>query len=812
MASVQTNSYSGRYLKLTVIESSTSIEDNTSILKWTLESIGGSSNYYDIYGCKVVIDDETVYGPTSTSWSSKIFPSAKGSISGTKIINHKSDGTADDVSFSLTGSVYYNNPQTYGASISLTDIQRQANINTAPDFNDEENPRITYTNSAGDKVSSLQACISLTGSIADISYRDIPKIGTEYTFNLTNAERNVLRNACVTSSNRNVIFIIKTVIGNNTFYSSLTKKLTIINANPTYSESNVSYQDTNSTIVAITGNNQHIVRNNSTLRVILGTATANKGASISRYEVTFNGSTQNKSSAGNIDYGTVNLSSNSTLIVKVIDSRGNSTTVNKTITILDWILPSAIISANRKNNYEDETTLSVNASYSSVNNKNSINSIKYRYKKTTDTSYSSDVSIPNNSSTILNFDKKYAWNIQVEIKDKFGIVTYNIPLTKGTPIMFIDVRKLSVAINGFPTEDGGLDVYGKIKSNGKLLQSYYELDLSSLDSNNFYPITFPQSVDILDCEIHSPSKNGYEQYNQNIIHFQMISDGYSDVKKQLNILGYTCYDNTEITIGCIGGGGSAGRLKCVWLRGGLIYKVYSNFEPTIHSNDFTQGNETYAVGTNYYGGNNNNVVILFTPQNTLSSGSYFSDGFTAGPSTIKGDFSVAGIQSITSNGNTVQIGAANSSFGCHFMANRNFYFNHDIHITGDYYGGSNYNRKLAYEDQLPIETVLYNNSDGDNGDITLSDSVANYKYIEIYYMDNNGRDGGYAKLYNINGKNFDINLIEAGSSNTFIRRTGYTANGTSLIVGQKGFVNMGTSNSTTTGTNYLYITRVVGLK
>jgi len=48
MASIQTSSYDGRYLKLTVIEESYSIADNTSTVKWVLESLGGNSNYYNI--------------------------------------------------------------------------------------------------------------------------------------------------------------------------------------------------------------------------------------------------------------------------------------------------------------------------------------------------------------------------------------------------------------------------------------------------------------------------------------------------------------------------------------------------------------------------------------------------------------------------------------------------------------------------------------------------------------------------------------------------------------------------------------------
>ena len=36
-----------------------------------------------------------------------------------------------------------------------------------------------------------------------------------------------------------------------------------------------------------------------------------------------------------------------------------------------------------------------------------------------------------------------------------------------------------------------------------------------------------------------------------------------------------------------------------------------------------------------------------------------------------------------------------------------------------------------------IGKILYDNPNGSNGNITLSDSVNNYKYIEIYYKDSN---------------------------------------------------------------------------
>ncbi len=243
---------------------------------------------------------------------------------------------------------------------------------------------------------------------------------------------------------------------------SITFKASVTNSYPTFASSQVTYQDTNSSVVAITQNNQHIVRNNSTLQVIFTNATAKNGASISSYEITFNGSTQTKSSGSTINYGIVNLSNNATLTVKAIDSRGFSTTVTKTITIFDWVNPSAVISLKRVNNYEDTTNLKVNVTISSVNSKNSIQSIQYRYKKVEDSSYSAYSTISNNTLVQFSINKLYAWNVQIVITDKFGTTTYNLTVPKGTPILFIDTEKLSVGINCFPTNNESLENNGDL--------------------------------------------------------------------------------------------------------------------------------------------------------------------------------------------------------------------------------------------------------------------------------------------------------------------------------------------------------------
>ena len=346
-------------------------------------------------------------------------------------------------------------------TVTLDTIPRQASITSAPNFTDIQNPTIQYSNPAGNSVSSLQACISLNGSNADVSYRDIPKTGTSYTFNLTEAERNVLRQATPNSNTLNVIFYVKTVINGTTFYSTLTKQMTIVNANPTFTSS---YQDTKASTVAITGNNQQIIQNNSTLQINISNMTALKYAKVSSISVNVNGNvtTQSLSSSqttATFNIGTLNVSSNLSIPITLTDTRGNKTTSNLSVTVLSWSLPTAIIDLQRVSNYYTQTNMTVNAEYSSLNNKNTI-TIQYQIKKVTDSSYGALTTIQDNVQTTFNADNQYSWNVKVIVTDKIGTTTYNLLLYKGIPLMYWDRLLSSVGINCFPQNQYSLELNG----------------------------------------------------------------------------------------------------------------------------------------------------------------------------------------------------------------------------------------------------------------------------------------------------------------------------------------------------------------
>lgn len=220
----------------------------------------------------------------------------------------------------------------------------------------------------------------------------------------------------------------------------------------------ITYEDTNTTITAITGNNQHIVQNQSNLKVSYTKATGKNSASISKYSFTLNGVTKTSTSAGGtVDFGKVNSANNLILTMVVTDSRGLTSSATKTITMLEHSNPNAIVTLNRLNNYEDETYLTVDGSISSVNGKNTM-SIKYRYK-VSGGSYGEFTTIEDNVKQTLSLDKNNIYIFNVVVTDAFGsIYDKEYPLGKGVFPLFIDTKKNSVGINCFPTKNNSFEV------------------------------------------------------------------------------------------------------------------------------------------------------------------------------------------------------------------------------------------------------------------------------------------------------------------------------------------------------------------
>ena len=467
---VNSNAYSQRYVSFSWSIKSQSIANNQTTISWTLKGAGGpTNNYFMAAPFKVVIDGGTAY---SSSTRIQLFNGTT-VASGDYTITHNSDGNKTfDVS--ISAAIYVKSTNCTGSgSFALTQIPRQANITNAPNFNDTQNPTITYSNPAGNNVSSLQACIaSVDGNNGYVAYRDIPKTGTSYTFNLTTAERNSLLSATTTANSLTVKFYIRTIIGGNNFYSSWAVTFSVVNANP--SMNSVEYEDTNSQTTLITGSPAVIIRNNSTLAITVGNIWSYKQATLVNLKTTINGVTKTNNLSGThatnvlVDFGTINVASDVTATLVATDSRGNKYTYNLPITVWNWVLPTAIITCQRQNNYYSETDINVNADYSSLDGKNQI-TIQYQYKKTTDSSYSALANLQDDVTTTFNIDNTYAWDIKVIIRDLLGSTTYNLFVDKGIPIVYFDRLNNSTGFNCFPQNQGSTEVSGDLIVNSRNL-------------------------------------------------------------------------------------------------------------------------------------------------------------------------------------------------------------------------------------------------------------------------------------------------------------------------------------------------------
>lgn len=357
-----------------------SIENNTSTVKWKMELIaadGGAINSSVAKAWGITINGENYTGTNTVGIGNS---TTKTLASGTVTISHNTDGSKTfsysfSQQFKITFSGTYIDTKTGTGSGTLNTIPRQATITAAPNFNDEDNPTITYSNPAGSAVTSLDACISFTGAADDIAYRDISKTGSSYTFNLTDAERKVLREAITSGNSKTVRFYVRTKIGDNLYHSYISKTLSLVNYTPTL---NPTVKDTGINSTKLTGNPNRIIRYFNSMTVNSG-ATARKEATIKSQKVT--------AGVVSINYGTGKLNNvdSGKFVFSVTDSRGYTTTKTVTLNTIPYVKLTCNMSAKAALAADNTTTATVNisgnyynASFGAVDNSLGV---FYRYRE-----------------------------------------------------------------------------------------------------------------------------------------------------------------------------------------------------------------------------------------------------------------------------------------------------------------------------------------------------------------------------------------------------------------------------------------------
>lgn len=390
-------------------------------------------------------------------------------------INHNADGTKTfNMSATVTsGWSTLGKMPTASGSGTLNAIARasQPSINTHPNNSPDFNIGDTITIHMNRASSSFTHTVVFNyGSTSVTVATNVTDNCTFNTSTIANALYALIPNAKVYSNTISVTtYNGSTNIGTKT----CAYNAKVVNANPTF---NAAYLDTNSTVVGVTSNNQLIVRNKSSLRVNVTSAAAQKSATLTSAKCVIAGKTVTASLSGSsvaLNVGTINVSQNTTAAVTVTDSRGNSTTKNLSVTVADWQAPTALITLERHNNYYSDTDVTVDANYSSVNNKNAI-TIRLRYQQQGASSWSSYTNLQDNVTSVFTLNNEHAWNIQVVVSDSLnGSTTYNLVLSRGMPIVFFDRAKSSTGFNAFPQYDQSVEIDGRLFVNNEDIVSKF---------------------------------------------------------------------------------------------------------------------------------------------------------------------------------------------------------------------------------------------------------------------------------------------------------------------------------------------------
>ncbi len=454
---VDSTNYEGRFISFIWTLQSQSSKSNTSTITWRLEGGGtAESTRYKAGNFKVVIDGVTVY---STPQDSRIWL-YNGTVvtSGTYSFTHDAEGKKS-FSVSIQAGIYtYAVNCTGNGSFTLPTIARASTINSVSGNTINDTLKVNYNYYVSNYINNLLV------KLDSATLQTISSYKSNEEFSLSEFALSSIYTATTSSNTVNLTFTLETYDGNVLIGSnSVNKTLTVNDSNPTIAS--LSYADINSNTIAVTGDNQYIIRNKSELQLTVSNIAARNGATLSTITITGGGIDNTRAISGTsissevFNFGAINQSGDFTLTATVTDSRGYTVSQSINVLVYDYTAPTATISAGRVDNYYTTTNVTANATYSSIGGNNTLN-ITAQFKKTTDASYGAAVTLTNGVTKALSLDNQYEWNLKVTVADALSATIYNLVIGRGLPIWFIDRVLNSIGINCFPTQEDSLEVNG----------------------------------------------------------------------------------------------------------------------------------------------------------------------------------------------------------------------------------------------------------------------------------------------------------------------------------------------------------------
>lgn len=523
-------------LSISGADGETSVATNTSYINGTITistsgstyNTGGTA-YYQINGGPAQYF--SIGRNSSVSFGYRLGP-----------YTHNADGNLPPQTVSVYVRITSSTSTSGSISVPMQTINRYATITSAPNFNDEENPVLRYNNPAGNNVSLLQACITNSnGNTTLVPYRNISKLGSSYRFELTEEERDALRNITPNANTVVVRFYVKTILSGQTFYQYKNANLSIVNGNPEFS--NFDFEDINPITLALTGDSSINIKGFSTTQITIETvdkANAIKGATMVKYR--YANDTQSIDIAYNSENDVVGYLPKTTLgihNVYAVDSRNNSTLVTKLSSqdiIYDPVYVDSINCSTTRTDGGVGTNCTLkfsgkywNESFGLVTN--SLQSISYKLKKTSSSEwingrtqivptvndkgeFSFEGLIGSNNND-YSWDLEDSYNIKLIVEDELSIKEVDLILASGKPTLSLDKGGVGILCAYDSSIGGALQINGE--SVGENIFSTNEIKIGTwIDDKPLYRKVY---------EINSPNSNPYD------LNISLLNSDYLCIEK-----------------------------------------------------------------------------------------------------------------------------------------------------------------------------------------------------------------------------------------------------------------------------------------
>lgn len=438
---------------LSVWENSYDIATNTSNVGYRLQLKSGSSGRFSglTASYSVTINGTIVNGGSGT-YNSQSYNTAQTICEGNVTITHNDDGSKTigcSAVLDFQNHTYSPGDFTPSGNLILTTIPRASLINSFYGNDIEQYFSVNYTSYYSGFTNKLRLSIPNVKALETFNY------SSGETFKLSSDTIKYLYDYMKNSKTVKIGAVIETWNGGTKIGESveLINNCSITNCEP--SIENVSYLDSNKETVKITGNNQQIIRNHSTIEINLVNLKSFKGAILNKCTATINGITKSFSNITgtsidsiSLNFGTVDISNNTVLTITLTDSRGYTATKELNISIINYIDLSinAVIKRTQPTTGEVDVTFSGNYYNGKLGNVDNSLTISWFYReKGTDNWISGGNITPtisdntfNNGNTAISlgkiFDYQKSYEFYLQVVDKLITLKPTYIVTQGIPV------------------------------------------------------------------------------------------------------------------------------------------------------------------------------------------------------------------------------------------------------------------------------------------------------------------------------------------------------------------------------------------